>query len=79
MTARTPHASGEAVALDPELPILFDRLNDQLGLMLGHAELLEEKAVDDATRARAQQVVTTALDIMGTVREILLCALPANS
>jgi hypothetical protein len=45
-------------------------LNNQLGIILAHAELLEAKAPDDANRARAAQVVTSALEAMGTAQEI---------
>ena len=54
----------------PELRVLFHRLNNQLGIILAHAELLESKAKDDAHRARAAQVVASALEAMGTVKEI---------
>ena len=54
----------------PELRLLFHRLNNQLGIILAHAELLEAKAPDPASRARAAQVVTSALDAMGTAKEI---------
>jgi hypothetical protein len=54
----------------PELRHLFHRLNNQLGIILAHAELLEAKAGDDANRARAAQVVSSALDAMGTAKEI---------
>jgi hypothetical protein len=54
----------------PELRLLFHRLNNQLGIILAHAELLEAKAPDVASRARAAQVVTSALDAMGTAKEI---------
>ena len=37
----------------PELRLLFHRLNNQLGIILAHAELLEAKAPDDMT-ARAR-------------------------
>ena len=36
----------------PELRLLFHRLNNQLGIILAHAELLEAKAADDMHRAR---------------------------
>ena len=36
-----------------ELRLLFHRLNNQLGIILAHAELLEAKAPDDLNRARA--------------------------
>jgi len=54
----------------PELRLLFHRLNNQLGIILAHAELLESKAQDDAHRARAAQVVMSALEAMGTVKEL---------
>jgi hypothetical protein len=54
----------------PELRLLFHRLNNQLGIILAHAELLEAKAGDDANRSRAAQVVSSALEAMGTAKEI---------
>ena len=53
-----------------ELLTLFHRLNNQLGIILAHAELIEAKAGDEVSRARAAQVVTSVLDAMGTTREI---------
>jgi hypothetical protein len=61
----------------PALRTLFHRLNNQLGIILAHAELLESKAKDDAHRARAAQVVASALEAMGTVKEIRHHTLPA--
>jgi hypothetical protein len=54
----------------PELRLLFHRLNNQLGIILAHAELLESKAVDEMNRARASQVVSSALEAMATAKEI---------
>jgi hypothetical protein len=54
----------------PELRLLFHRLNNQLGIILAHAELLEAKAGDDTNRARAAQVVASTLEAMGTAKEI---------
>ena len=54
----------------PELTRLFHRLNNQLGIILAHAELMEKKAADETSRARAGQVVTSVLDAMGTAKEI---------
>ncbi|MCC7416220.1 MAG: hypothetical protein IT176_03695 [Acidobacteria bacterium] len=54
----------------PELRALFHRLNNQLGIILAHAELLEAKAPDDVHRARAGQVVAGALEAMRTAKEI---------
>jgi hypothetical protein len=55
---------------NPDLRHLFHQLNNQLGIILAHAELLEVKAADETHRARAAQVVTSVLDAMGTAREI---------
>lgn len=54
----------------PELRLLFHRLNNQLGIILAHAELLEAKAANDMTRARAGQVVSSVLEAMSTAAEI---------
>ena len=54
----------------PELRLLFHRLNNQLGIILAHAELLEAKAPDDILRARAGQIVSGALEAMSTAKEI---------
>ena len=59
-----------AAHMDTELRTLFHSLNNQLGIILAHAELLEGRAADDASRARATQVVTSVLDAMGTAKEI---------
>jgi hypothetical protein len=55
-----------------QLGLLFHRLNNQLGIILANAELLEVKAGDEMTRARASQVVTSAVDAMTTARQIRL-------
>ena len=49
---------------------LFHQLNNQLGIILANAELIEAKATDEMTRSRAAQIVTSVLDAMSTVREI---------
>ena len=54
----------------PDLRLLFHRLNNQLGIILAHAELLEAKAGDDISRARAGQVVASTLEAMTTTKEI---------
>lgn len=55
-----------------DLGLLFHRLNNQLGIILANAELLEAKAGDEPGRARASQVVSSVLDAMATAREIRL-------
>jgi len=54
----------------PELGLLFHRLNNQLGIILAHAELLEAKSPDNVQRARASQVVASVLEAMATAKEI---------
>ncbi|MCC7126933.1 MAG: hypothetical protein IT178_18955 [Acidobacteria bacterium] len=54
---------------------LIHRLNNQLGVILAHAELLEAKAPDEAQRARAAQVVSAALAAMTIAKEIKLSEL----
>jgi hypothetical protein len=63
-TART------LVTQPPDLGLLFHRLNNQLGIILANAELLEAKAADEMTRARASQVVASVLEAMATAREV---------
>ena len=53
-----------------QLGLLFHRLNNQLGIILANAELIEVKASDETVRARASQVVSSAVDAMATAREI---------
>lgn len=54
----------------PELRLLFHRLNNQLGIILAHAELVEAKSGDEANRARATQIVSSVLEALHTAREI---------
>ena len=60
----------------PELRLLFHRLNNQLGIVLAHAELLESKVTDAPNRARASQVVASALEAMGTIKDLRLHLVP---
>jgi hypothetical protein len=53
-----------------DLSELFHRLNNELGIILSHAELLEAKCDQDKQRSRAAQVVAAALEAMGTARQI---------
>lgn len=61
-----------------ELRLLFHRLNNQLGIILAHAELLEARASEEETRAGAGQVVASVLDAMATAREIRHLSEPAG-
>ena len=56
-----------------DLQALFHRLNNQLGVLLAQAELLEARAADDASRVRAAEMVSSTLATLGTVREIRRC------
>jgi hypothetical protein len=56
----------------PDLGLLFHRLNNQLGIILANAELLEARLTDETGRARATQIVTGVLDALATAREIRL-------
>jgi hypothetical protein len=58
--------------MSEDLGLLFHRLNNQLGIILANAELLEAKAGEDTARARASQVVASALEAMSTARELRL-------
>ena len=66
MQGPKPESAGEP----PELRPLFHQLNNQLGIVLAHAEMLEAKAHDELTRGRATQVVVSVLEAMGTAKEI---------
>ena len=64
------------MAESPDLRLLFHRLNNQLGIILSHAGLLEARATDDMSRARAAQVVASVLEAMVTSKEIRHQAIP---
>ena len=54
----------------PELRLLFHRLNNQLGIILANAELLESRLTDTTQRARAGQVVSSVLEAIATVQQV---------
>lgn len=54
----------------PEVPRLYHRLNNQLGIILANAELLESRLTDETHKARAGQVVTSALEAIATVQHL---------
>ncbi len=56
--------------MSPEHRALFHQLNNQLGIVLAHAELLETKASNEQQRARAAQIVASVLDALRTSREL---------
>jgi hypothetical protein len=65
--------------MSEDFGLLFHRLNNQLGIILANAELLEAKLAEDTARARASLVVTSALDAMSTAREIRIRLKDAES
>jgi hypothetical protein len=65
----TPGSPDES-RLAPDIVRLLHRLNNQLGVILANAELLESKLPDEAQRVRATQVVTGALEAIGTVQHL---------
>lgn len=68
-------AQPAAVAVDrnpdqAELTRLFHRLNNQLGVVLANAELLEARLSNETERARATLVVSGALEAISTIRDL---------
>ena len=53
-----------------DLGALFHRLNNQLGIILANAELLEAKLTDEASSSRAAQIVTSVVEAIGAARTI---------
>ncbi len=53
-----------------DIRLLFHKLNNQLGIILSHAELLEAKATDPMNRSRAALVVSSVLEAMATTKEL---------
>ena len=63
-------ASPQPTEPPPDLSQVFHRLNNQLGVVLANAELLEARLADETQRARAGQVVAGALDAIRAVQEL---------
>jgi adenylate kinase len=61
-----------------DLPSLFHQLNNQLGVILANAELLERRLSDDH-RSRAAQLVSSAVDAIATAQRIRRLAEAAQS
>ena len=70
VAAHRPGIAPGPVESSPEMRRLFHQLNNQLGIILAHAELLESKAGDEMNRARAAQVIASALEAMTTTKQI---------
>jgi hypothetical protein len=76
--------SGSAVARetpgsnDPLQPVqgtsdlshVFHRLNNQLGVVLANAELLESRLTGEGDKARAGQVVAGTLEVIATIQDL---------
>jgi hypothetical protein len=76
-----PDVIGHEVPPNPAAPTaltgvsrLFHQLNNQLGIILANAELLENRLADESHRLRAGQVVASALDAIETARKLRLTA-----
>ena len=65
-----PGVRVEVDVANPELARVFHRLNNQLGVILANAELLETRLTDDTQRARASQVVSGALSAISTIQDL---------
>jgi hypothetical protein len=63
-------AGGTVDVSGPDLTGLFHRLNNQLGIILANAELLEARLTEEAQRARASQVVSGALEAISTIQDL---------
>jgi hypothetical protein len=68
--------NSQVTLTDSDLTKLFHLLNNQLGIILANAELLEHRLAEDTHRARAGQVVMSALDAIRTSQQIRHVALP---
>ena len=63
-------AAGTAAPAVPDLSAVFHRLNNQLGIILANAELLEARLTDETQRARASQVVSGALEAISSIQDL---------
>lgn len=78
--ASRPEDSGEGEPRSlTEMSRLFHKLNNQLGIVLAHAEMLEEKVTDPTHREHAARVVSSVLSALETSREIRRLSDTANT
>ncbi len=64
------HRDSRQMDQPADLGSLFHRLNNQLGIVLANAELLEAKLTDDASSSRASQIVSSAVEAISAARDI---------
>lgn len=74
-----PGLNAQGAVPDADLPKLFHLLNNQLGIILANAELLEHRLMEDAHKARAGQVVVSVLDAIRTSQRIRHAAMPPEA
>lgn len=74
-----PALNAPGVAAEGDLSQLFHLLNNQLGIILANAELLEHRLQEDTHRARAGQVVASALDAIRTTQRIRQAAVQPSA
>lgn len=65
-----PDAGPSLIGDVSELGALFHRLNNQLGIILANAELLEAKLDNQSSRTRADQIVSSAIEAISTVQDL---------
>lgn len=75
---RNSGAATTEVDAKAELPRLFHRLNNQLGVILANAELLETRLGDNAQRARAAQITAGVIEAITAVQQIRSIAEPRS-
>lgn len=75
--SETRTGSPAAAPEGAELRSLLHRLNNQLGVVIAHAELLDVRAPDPTNRAHSAQIVASTLEAMGVARAIRSLLEPA--
>ena len=61
---------GSVEITSADLSRIFHKLNNQLGVILANAELLEARLTEEPQRARAGQVVTGALEAISAIQDL---------
>lgn len=70
------HSQHQPVDRASDLSHVFHRLNNQLGVVLANAELLESRLTGEGDKARASQVVAGTLDVIATIQELRRAVIP---